>query len=81
MPASKIAAWVSEPPDFTYESGMFHIRQKLSENCVVERVMSPNVFFMALRRAAECAKQHHFMRAEVIDFPGATDDEIAASSH
>lgn len=73
-----VAAFIQEPPEFFYRGGMFHIRQRFSDSCTIERVMPPHVFFLAVRRAAECAKQHRFGSAEVIDFPSADDASPAA---
>lgn len=61
--------FVTEAPEFDYIGGLFHIRQKVSDECVIERVMSPHIFMLALRRAAEAASRHKFGSAEIIDFP------------
>lgn len=73
-----VAAFVEEPPEFTYEGGLFHIRQRFSASCVVERVMSPHIFMLSLRRAAETARQHRLGSAEIIDFPQ-PEDEVASA--
>jgi hypothetical protein len=48
---------------------MFHVTQRFSDNLKIERVMSPHLFMLALRQAAECAKKHPFGGAQIIDFP------------
>ena len=75
----EMSAWIREPPEFTYESGLFHITQKYSDGLTIERVMSPHIFMLALRRAAECARLHKFGGAQIIDFP--VQDEESAASH
>lgn len=80
MPFSNLDAvmLVNEPPEFTYSGGLFHIKQRYSETCVIERVMRPSVFLLALRRAAEAARQHKFGGAQIIDFPASDSEEVKA---
>lgn len=51
--------FVEEPPEFEYRSGLFHIRQRVSPNCVLERVMRPHVMFRAFQRAAQAIQDYH----------------------
>lgn len=77
MPATE-AYFIEEPPEFDYRKGLFHVRQRIG-NKTFERVMSPYVFMLALRRAAECASKHKFGGAEIINFPGIDADAELAS--
>lgn len=67
MPALDPCYFVEEAPEFDYRGGLFHITQQIG-NETFERVMSPHIFMVALRKAAEVAKKHRFGSAEVIDF-------------
>lgn len=64
--------FVEEPPEFEYRDGLFRITQVVG-SIRVERVMSPHVYMRAVRRAVECARQHKFGGAEVIEFPKQSD--------
>jgi hypothetical protein len=79
MPPSDACYYVTDPPEFDYIDGLFHIRQRL-DGRIVERVMRPHVFLLALRRAAEVARAHRMGGAVVIPF-AREDDEEAAASH
>ena len=70
--------FISEPPEFDYIGGLFHIRQKVGADCVIERVMRPHVYMQSVRRAVEAARKHRFGGAEIIDFP---QGEEAESGH
>lgn len=50
--------FVDEPPEFSYEDGLFHIRQRVSDEIVIERVMRPSVFFASIAAAVEVARKH-----------------------
>jgi hypothetical protein len=78
MPLPDVCYFISEPPQFEYRGGMFHVTQRFSDNLKIERVMSPHLFMLALRRAAECAKRHKFGGAQIIDFPK-TEDEASTA--
>jgi hypothetical protein len=41
--------FITEPPEIEFKDGMFHLRQKISDHCVIERVMSPHVFSKSVR--------------------------------
>lgn len=68
--------FVEEPPEFEYRNGMFHIVQVVGDYRF-ERAMAPSVFMLALRRAAECAREHKFGGADILDFA----EKKAARSH
>jgi hypothetical protein len=74
-------SYIVEPPEFEYRDGHFHIRQRFSESCVIERVMAPHVFMLSLRRAAEAAREHRLGGAVIIPFerPEDTGEETAAA--
>jgi hypothetical protein len=80
MPLPDVCYFISDPPEFEYRGGMFHVTQRFGDNLSIERVMSPHLFMLALKRAAECAKKHRFGGAEIIDFP-ANKDEAASAGH
>jgi hypothetical protein len=52
MPAIEACYFIEEAPEFDYRKGLFHVRQRIGDR-TFERVMSPHVFMVALRRAAE----------------------------
>ena len=60
--------FVEETPEFEYRNGLFHVVRRLGEERI-ERVMSPHVFMRALRKAAECAREHRFAGATILPFP------------
>jgi hypothetical protein len=68
MPLRNLDAvvFVDEPPEFTYEHGLFHIRQQISETTFIERVMRPAVFMQTIARAVEAARKHRLGSAEII---------------
>lgn len=66
--------FVDEPPEFTYAEGLFHVAVNVGGRRI-ERVMRPHVFMLALRKAAEAAREHRF--DNIIDFP-AKEDEAAS---
>jgi len=65
--------YVTEPPEIEYRHGLFFLRQRFSETFTIERVMSPHVFMLGLRLAAEAAHKHKFGGAEIIRFPAEED--------
>ena len=69
MPIQSLEAvfYVEEPPVFDYRCGMFHVTQQVGSHRF-DRVMSPHVFMLTLRRAAECARKHDFGGAKVLAF-------------
>jgi hypothetical protein len=81
MPLQNLDAiiFVEDAPEIEYRKGLFHIRQRISDTAVIERVMRPNTFMLALRRAAEAAHQHKFGGAEIIDL--ASRHEEATATH
>jgi hypothetical protein len=58
--------FVDEPPEFEYRDGMFFIRQRISETCIIERVMRPSIFMQSIARAAAVAREHRLGGAEII---------------
>src|SRR5690348_3138279 len=79
MPFSLAASFfVEEPPEITYEHGLFHVRQTIGGYCF-ERVMQPKVFMLSLKRAADAAGQHFRGGAEIIDLAKKLEDRAAAS--
>ena len=81
LPNLEVAAFITEPPEFTYENGLFHIRQRYGADCVIERVMPPNVFMLALKRAADAASLHFKSGAEVFSFAQAIAEKAARERH
>ena len=79
MPFSNldVCAWVKEPPEFFYRDGVFHIIQRYSEDCVIERVMAPHVFMLSLRLAADCASKHFNGGAEIISLAKKIEERAA----
>lgn len=59
--------FIEEAPEFAYKGGLFFVTQHIG-NRTLERVMSPHVFMLGLRRAAECARKHRFASADIIPF-------------
>lgn len=76
-----VAAFVEEPPEITYREGLFHVVQRYSDDCVIERVMSPAVFMLALKRAADAASLHFKSGAEVFSFAQAIAEKAARERH
>ena len=72
-----VAAYIGEPPEFRYEGGMFHVTQRYSDSCIIERVMPPHVFMLALKRAADCAALHFRGGAEVISLAKKIEERAA----
>lgn len=65
--------YVTEPPEFDYREGLFHITVEVG-GLRTERVCKPHVFMLGLRRAAECAKKHKFGGADILPFTRAEED-------
>lgn len=71
--------FVEEPPEFEYRGGLFYIRQRISEDRVLERVMRPHVMFRAFQFAAQAIQDYHAVEGAeeddasgVIQFPRAS---------
>src|SRR5689334_515490 len=78
MPFSLAACFfVEEPPEITYEHGLFHVRQTIGGYCF-ERVMQPRVFFQSIARAVEASRQHRM--GNVFPLVAAKDDHAASAS-
>ena len=79
MPFNSIA-FVEEPPEFDYRDGHFHIRQRFTSECIIERVMSPRTFFESIARAVECSRLHRIGGAEIVQLHAASSDRSSQSA-
>lgn len=74
--------YVEGPPEIDFRGGMFHIIQRLSPTCCIERVMRPSTFFESIAAAVAASRKYRFeRRGEVVSLADhAAKSEIGSVS-